>query len=331
MEKERKIDRNKEGGEKVSQPGEPAISSSLQTQDRNSPSSFRSWGMVAHNELTYRVVDLFLNSIVAVGFAYWSKRTAGGQKYFGEPVAKCFKAIIRPFTKSPETLEQGAKWGSMFASIMVGGTAIIPVMMGLEKKSTKKAIVKWVDEKIYGKEEVESDPKFKDAYKTIDEEPKKDFVTGMIARMTVLAPLILMTITPALNNKCIKYLYDPIAKGTKFLAKSAGIKPKKMLKVGADGQTNWDFLHRTIGFDFGLTFFYSFLHEYAYKKFAGIERDMYPEENNNLHAAPVVEMTSMSDKKLDISGTKHSSRIIPKSNSFVTNIAAERPAAQVAI
>ncbi|MDE3038537.1 MAG: hypothetical protein KGJ21_08840, partial [Pseudomonadota bacterium] len=193
----------------------------------------------------------------------------------------------RPLLKNEKAVEEGAKWGSMFASIMAGGTAIIPPLMALENKKVKKSVIRRLDEKIYGKETVENDPKFEESYCRIDEEPKKGFVTGMAARMIAIAPLITVASLPATNKPLIKYMYDPIGRGSKWLVGKIGIKPGKMLAEGAmeriEGdpgipkkfQSNWDFLHRTIGFDFGLTIFYSIFHEIAYKALAalGVEKE----------------------------------------------------------
>lgn len=238
---------------------------------------FVSKGEVIHNEITYRGVDWFVNSAVGVAFSYATSKTEAGKKYFGKPVSAFFKKILSPVLKNPAHLEEGSKWGTMFASIMAGGTAIIPVMLKLENKETKKAIIRNLDEKIYGKEAVENDPKFAAAYKAIDEEPEKDFKTGMIARFIAIAPLITIASIPATNKPMIKYVYDPIGKMSKFVAEKMGIRPAKMMKEGVmelvEGDpnlpkkfmSNWDYLHRTIGFDFGLTFFYAILHEMAFE------------------------------------------------------------------
>jgi hypothetical protein len=231
---------------------------------------FKSAGYIAHNEITYRGVDFALNSTIGVGMTYWTQRTKSGQEMFAKPVTNFFKNVMKVFTQNSHTQAVGAKWGSMFTSIIVGGTTIIPMMTLLENKNNKKAIIKSIDEAVYGKEEVANDPKFSELYASIDHEPKKDFITGMAARLSVLFPMIVWTMTPALNDPTTKHVYDPMAKATKALADGMGIKAKKMKVTKLDGQTNWDFLHQTIAFDFGLTFVYSFLHEYAFKAFASM-------------------------------------------------------------
>jgi len=231
---------------------------------------FKSAGYKLHNEITYRGVDWFLNSTLGVTIAYWSQRTEQGQRMFGKPLASFFEGITKNFSKNPHTIAEGGKWGSTIISIIIGGMAIIPVMMGLENKKTKKAMIKGFDEKIYGAEAVKNDPKFQAQYDAIDQEPEKDLISGNLARALVLAPMIASTQIPALQKTGEKLIYDPLGKASKYAAESIGIKPKKMLHVGKDGQNDWNFLHQTIGFDFGLTFIYSFLHEYAYKAIAAV-------------------------------------------------------------
>lgn len=243
---------------------------------------FISVGKKVHNEVTYRGVDWILNSAVAVSFAYCTARTKLGQKWFTQPVTGFFKKCLSPFIKTESTLNEGAVWGTRFVSIMAGGTAIIPPLMVMENKSNKSKIIRWIDEKWYGKDAVANDPKFQESYEAIKKEPHKSFAIGMAARLTVLAPLIGMTICQATHKPLLKYVYDPIGKGSKWIAGKVGIKPgahmadplKGSLEQAENGmmemQSNWDFLHRTIGFDLGLTFLYSFMHEYAYKGLAAL-------------------------------------------------------------
>lgn len=234
-------------------------------------------GKIIHNEITYRGVDWLLNSTLGVATTYWAARTESGQKYFQKPVINFFSRALEPILKTPEKVAEGARWGSMFTSIIVGGMLIIPPMVMLEKKENKKKIIKGLDSWIYGKDKVESDPRFQQAYDAIDHETPKDFSTGMAARFAVLAPMIYASVTPDINKHMVKYLYKPIARGTKAAAESIGIKPQKLIERGvvevAEGDishtpkfvSDWDFIHTAMGFDFGLTAIYSYAHEYAYK------------------------------------------------------------------
>jgi len=241
---------------------------------------FTSVGKRIHNELTYRGIDFLLNSTIGVAFTYWTTRTRSGARYFGQPLTNFFKRALSPVLKSEAALNEGARWGSMFTSIIVGGTAIIPPMVAMEHKDNKEKMIRWLDHKVHGPDKVESDPRFEEQYCAIGDEPKKNFTTGMIARIAVLIPMIGVTLIPEANKVMVKYLYNPIAKGSKALCKSVGFEPRRLMQQGAvevaDGDiskaasfvSDWDFIHRTIGFDLGLTFIYSFAHEATYKTLA---------------------------------------------------------------
>jgi hypothetical protein len=190
---------------------------------------------------------------------------------------------MKNFSQNQQVIKEGSAWGSRFVGIMAGGTAIIPLMTWLENKKNKKKIVRALDERIYGAEKVAADPKFEESYLAIDEEPKKGFAVGMVARFAALAPIIAAVMTPAINKRFVTYIYDPIASSTKWLSSKVGIKPSESMivkgamehiegdpKVSKRFMNNWDFLHRTIGFDFGLTIFYSILHEAAFKALAAV-------------------------------------------------------------
>jgi len=254
--------------------------SALAPAEKDKKHEFVTTGEKIHNEITYRGVDFLLSSLLGVGFTYWAAKTKYGQEHYSKPVINFFKAVLKPVLHNEKTLEEGARWGNMFTSICLGGTAIIPPMIVLENKKVKDKIIRGLDKKIYGKEKIENDPKFEEAYQRINDEPVQDFKTGMAARFTILVPMIMVTTIPAANKLMLKYLYKPIAKSTKWMAETIGIKPAKLIAEGehvlVDGdpnlpkqfQSNWDFIHTTFGLDAGLCIIYSFLHEYAYKAMA---------------------------------------------------------------
>jgi len=250
---------------------------------------FVSWGWRVHNEITYRAINWLLNSTIGVATAYFIQRTSRGAK-ISNVADKSFEWMLSTIfkVKNPTTLAEGAQWGTRLLSIMAGGFTIIPLMMLMESKKVKKKVVRWLDEKIYGEEIIRNDPKFEASYCKIDEEPKKGFWVGLCARFIALFPLFVICFTPSLNKWPTKYLYDLIGRYTKLAAEKIGIKPAGMIQksvmVHPGGntalskvpQTNWDFLHQTIGFDFGLTAFYAVLHEIAYKvlaAFFGLKKD----------------------------------------------------------
>lgn len=242
---------------------------------------FVSKGWKVHNEITYRGVDWLLNSTIGVISTYWTDRLTSGKKVAAH-IDKYVGMALKPAFKTEAGLVQGTTWFRRFLTIMVGGFTIIPVMMYMENKQRKKKMVHWLDEKMYGKDVVANDPKFEESYKKIEEEPKQGFWIGVVSRIIAITPIIAAATWPASNQRLIKYIYDPIARGTKWVSKKVGIKPGKMLMQGElehlDGnpkgkkqwQSNWDFFHRTIGFDFGLTIFYAMLHEAAYKSLAAM-------------------------------------------------------------
>lgn len=261
---------------------------------------FKSFGWKAHNEITYRGVDFLLNSVIGITFAYWAQRTKAGLKYFGKPTESLGRMAIQPFTSDKASIEEGAKWGSRIASIIIGGTAIIPPMTFLENKKVKHAIVCGIDNMVYGKEAVENDPKFAELHNSINHEPKKDFVTGMLARFAVLIPMFAWTMTKKLNDPTIKYVYDPLARGTKHVAGSMGIKAPKMKSTIIDGQSNWDYLHQTISFDSFLTFVYSFLHEYSFKAFAAIRNPDKPDAPAPAKPEIIIQPAPVTEEKREV-------------------------------
>ena len=241
---------------------------------------FKSLGYKIHNEITYRGVDWVANSMVGVAFSYATARTEIGKRLFTRPFTKGFTAVLEPILKKPEWVESGANWGTRLVGILMGGTAIIPIMMHLENKENKKQFIHWVDEKKYGKNVVASDPRFKEQDARIDAEPKKDFNTGMITRFVALAPIIAATLYKPTNDVLDKVIYSPFGHVTKTASTELNLVSKNTIKkmmsksemeiVKGEKKliNNWDYLHQTIGFDFGLTLIYSFLHEISYKALA---------------------------------------------------------------
>lgn len=249
---------------------------------------FKSFGAKAHNMLTYQGVDWLLNATFGVSFSYFADRTKLGKAY-SRTVNGFFSKALSPVLKDAKSLEVGAMWGSRFANIMIGGFAIIPLMTMLENKDNKKKIVRGIDEMVYGKDQVAHDAKFEESYKEIDNEPKKELGTGIVARILALTPLLTITSIPTTNNFMTKHIYNRVGSGTKWAAEHMGIKPAALLKRGemvhpnSDPklakvfQSDWNYIHETIGFDFGLTFIYSFLHEGIIKAISGFGSKTQPQ------------------------------------------------------
>ncbi len=235
-------------------------------------------GKKVHWLLTYIGGDWILNSAIGVGFAYLTARTELGKKYYVEPINKGLGAVLSPVIKDEKTLEKVIGGGRDFFSIMFGGTMVNPILTRLENHKNKKAISKSIDTMIYGKDRVENDPRFKQAYDEIDLEPKKDTKGVWIARGIAVAPLWAATFFP----KGMKFIQsnevpvlkwvnaDTISNFTRTTAEKMGIRPKKMIEaVEKDPTTgkltsNWQKLHDYIGFDYGLTIYYAILHSMAF-------------------------------------------------------------------
>lgn len=230
---------------------------------------FVSAGEHIHDEITYRGVDWLMNSAFGVAFSYVTLRTGWGRKIFTDPLAKGLNSTFS-FLKSEAARDFAVTWSTRFITIMFGGTVTIPPLIALEKHENKKSISKFFDRMIYGKDRVENDPKFQRAYEEIDYEPKKGAFTGFAARILALAPLFWFSIDNRIHSKLEVVLYKPLENASRWIAKTARVKPKghlleTMAEKGGKPQSNWDFLHETIAFDFGLTILYSFLHQFSYR------------------------------------------------------------------
>lgn len=261
MSKDRQLDSNN-----LSPPGETDSIPATNDPDKK---HIRTAGEKVFDEITYRGVDWLLNTAVAVTTSFVATRTKLGIKYFSNPVTNFFKRRLSVFTKNEKKLNEMASGGTLFTSIVLGGFAIIPVIMGME--ANKKEIVKSLDRTIYGKDKVESDPLFEQSYLEIEREPKQDFMTGMYARFMALAPILagMMVFDGFLKRR----LYEPVAKCSKWIAEKLRIAPQSMkdkVMVAADGtkSTDWDALHQSLSADITLTLVYSYLHEHIYKRLA---------------------------------------------------------------
>lgn len=221
-------------------------------------------GEKIHNEITYRGVDWVANTAFAVAFAVWSNRTHTGQNWFAKPVTKQFEKLLTPITKDVTQAKEWAEHGTTFASIMVGGTIIIPPMMLLDRN--RQGIAEYCDRKIYGDKEVDTNERFAVRYEAMAQRPEKGFWTGMGARLGVLTPMLWGHMK--YNKEMNRIMYRPISGVSKGVCKTTGIKPNSFMNErfhGAKDQTTWDFTHTTLGMDLGLTFIYSYAHEWAYK------------------------------------------------------------------
>jgi hypothetical protein len=259
----------------------PPASDQTSNGNPHDPDMIRTAGEKVFDEITYRGVDWALNSTIGVAMTYAATATPQGRRFFGQHLVNGWKWLIRPIS-SPEKLTVYAERLRDFTTIMIGGFSIITIIMGLEKN--KKPIVKSLDEKIYGEDAVKNDPRFAAAYEEIGKEKEQGFLVGMVTRVAALVPLIYGH--TKFKGTLSRYLYEPIAKMSLWTAETVGIKPKKMLEtitIEGEETTKWNFLHNTIGFDFGLCIFYAYLHEFLYKRVANILGD----KSENAHSEPM--------------------------------------------
>jgi len=245
-------------------------------------------GERVHFATTYLGFDWVLNATFGVAFTYFTSRTALGRKWWTDPIEQKAQSWLK-------LNETGAKWFGNFLSIMMGGTVTLPPIMWLEKN--KRDLVENLDRKVYGDEAVDTEERFKEAYEDIENEPPKSFGIGMLTRFMALAPLIGMAV--AMPRRLTRNVYDKIGEGTKWVAEKSFIRPKSMMETMEQDDTlggeisKWDALHRLIGFDFGLSFVYAFLHEWSYSAVSAFKHkdDASPEADakpKRKHAGPTL-------------------------------------------
>jgi hypothetical protein len=244
----------------------------MRTESKPAPEkrAFVSAGEKIHKWGTYLSVDWIFNAASGVAFAYWGKYTETGKKWWSGNVNKMFETILKPFLKG-ETLKKSVGHGNTFMSIIAGGMFTLPPLMLLENKKNKKAIVHSLDSMIYGKETVENDPKFQQAYKEIDNEPKKDFATGMTSRFAALAPLLGLVLFPPTSKFLKREYFGRISDSSKKLAHTLGIKEEKVFKKfsAQEAKERWNYCHDdALAMDLGFGLPYAGLHAVFYNMFA---------------------------------------------------------------
>lgn len=253
-------------------------------------------GEKIHWGLTYIGGDWLLNSAVGVTFTFLTTRSPWGKRNITEPVISTMESALSKISylkERPDVLKKGVNGAWSFLNIMVGGTAINPILTSLESHKNKKGISRFFDRMIHGKDKVETDPKFQEAYDAIDREPVKDTKSVWISRGIALAPLFAIASIPTAysfmkNNEVpiLKHIsFDSISNFSKKITEKMGIKPKKLMERTAVNPTtghsisDWQALHDTIGFDYGLTILYAFLHAAAFSAVARFR------QNNRLKKA----------------------------------------------
>jgi len=254
--------------------------------------AFVSAGEKVHRWGTYLSIDWLFNATVGVAFAYLTKYTDKGKKYWSDPVTEGFTTALKPFIKDAAKLEKSAGYGNMFMSIIAGGMFTIPPLMILEHKKVKKAITQSLDRHIYGKDRCENDPKFQKAYDEIDNAPKKDFSSGMWARGAALAPLLAVVLIPSTKELSNKVWFNHVEKLSDKVAGRMGFSPEKTFaKLPlAEAEKRWKFIHESVAMDLGLGLPYAGLHSIFYNLFAS-RKAKKQAEKQEAPIAPISEST----------------------------------------
>lgn len=271
---------------------------------------FVSAGEKIHHWTTYLTVDWVYNATVGAIFAYWGKFTPSGKKIWSNNIDWAFTKILQPFLKNPEHLKEGVKQGNTFMSIIAGGMLTIPPLLILEKGSVKKSIAKAIDRVIYGKEKVEHDPKFQQAYEELENAPKKDFWTGMTSRFAALAPLLLSVLIPSSKDWLVKNVFSHVGAASKKVVAGVGLPPEKIFKKFSEAERaeRWKYVHDdAVAMDLSFGLPYAVLHSFFYNMFAGDK-----------------------DKKKKKNGAGMETKIAEAELLPVTNIIAEQSAAEPA-
>lgn len=243
---------------------------------------FVSFGENAHKWGTYISIDWFLNYATGIAFAMWGKYSKIGQKYWTEPLTKVARSMsenVFRFKPGPG-LESSVGNVIMILSVIAGGMFTIPPLMVLESKPVRKGIVKSLDQMYYGKDEVENDPKFAEAYEAMDHAPKQGFWTGLSSRLAALTPCI-ATVYFEKPKQLSKPYFDFIERNSERAYKAVGLNKDRLFKnlPEAEKEARWKFLHDNSAIDFGLEPWYAALHMVAYRGFAKIA-DMFKGPNS---------------------------------------------------
>ena len=248
--------------------GDALVDQSVTEKDKR---SFVSKGERIHKLGTYLSVDWLLNAATGVGFAYWGKYSDLGKKMWSGPLTEGFSKLLSPVIKNPEYLKASVGKGNMFMSIIAGGMFTIPPLMALESKKVKLSITKTFDNLIYGKDKVENDPKFQEAYEEIEKAPDKKFMSGMTSRFVELSPLLAMVLIPVTQKFSSRIYFNHVEHGSEAVARKLGFSAEKSFKniTLPEAKERWKFIHESVAMDFGLGIPYAMLHAFFYNMFAG--------------------------------------------------------------
>ncbi len=305
---------------------EARIDSAAQTEQMvKQGKPFVSAGQFLHKWTTYLGVDWIFNTMCGVAFAYGAKYTKIGQTFWSKPVQSAGLWLLKPVLKTPSALAYSVDKFETFFSIIAGGMMTIPPLMALEKKENRIAISRRIDEAVYGKEKVASDPKFEQSYQAIAEEPPKQFWAGMFSRFAALSPLLAWVLIPkewATKSPVFKHAIE--AKGWYF-GKIGDLVDKGVRKLGFSERmlkngTKWtidktagtltevpvtalnkfeDVTKNSTPMDSGLGWPYAILHGLFYPVFAAGEAAIRsPDKKAKPEQQPATQVREISHEKL---------------------------------
>lgn len=247
----------------------------------------------------YLTVDWVWNATSSACFAYWGKFTESGKKLWNEPVNKIFNFALKPMIKNPENLKAGVRWGNTFSSIIMGGLIFtIPPLLVLESKKVKLGLIKFYDRLFYGKDKVENDPKFQQAYSEIQEAPKKGFWANFISRYIALAPLLASVIYKPSREWLGANVFSHVATGTKATLSKVGLTPERLFKKFSpvEREVRWKYINEeALSMDLAFGLPYAVMHSFFYNMLANTFAGRKSKSKDDVAANPQVES---SDKKI---------------------------------
>ncbi len=295
----------------------PVLDSDPEKPDRAGPRG-KTAGERIHFWSTYLGIDWIFNAMAGVSFAYWGKYSKLGQKIWSDPISRGLNRALSPI-KNNELRQKSVEYGNIFFGVIAGGMFTLPPLRVLESKKVKKSIIGFYDRLIYGKEKVESDPKFREAYDAIDNEPKKNFWAGLAARGCALLPLLLIVLIPWTAKVSDKIWFNHVEKLSEKAARLIGRGPEKFKNISPqEAGERWNFIHRSIATDAGLGIPYALLHSFFYNLFAnwmGKKKSVAKNEISQNSSRPETQrVTNNSNETLPDDGratssTRHAERV----------------------
>jgi hypothetical protein len=155
----------------------PAISREVASDSTAPPAlvdgSKATWGEKFFNQSVYGGAMFGANLLLSAGITYWSKHNATGEKIY-----KSIESVYRKIGFKNSYVITSLT--NAFTLLMGGHVVAVTVVKPAEDK--KSEIIRWLDEKHYGKDG-ELSPEIKAAHERIDHEMKPTWAGTFLARM----------------------------------------------------------------------------------------------------------------------------------------------------